>query len=159
MSYERRRRVAGPLPRPRSPSWGSGPAAQSLLWEAAGNPPAELLADLAKNKAAVLALLRGPFGSCDQSPPAEGERDVNGWTFIRGRWCKPGYEDFVTPFDPEAEEADDAEACAALSLPVAGAGRPEPAAGGAAALSGRRRPAVRPGFRPPLVLGRRAALV
>lgn len=80
---------------------GVGSGGASLLWEAVADPPADLLADLAKNKVAVLALLRGTFGSCDQSPPAEGERDVNGWTFIRGRWCKPGYEDFVTPFDPE----------------------------------------------------------
>ncbi len=35
----------------------------------------------------------------EQSPPAEGERDAAGWTFIRGSWCKPGYEDFKTPFD------------------------------------------------------------
>jgi hypothetical protein len=43
-----------------------GAAGDALLWECIGDPPAELLADLAANKAAVLALLRGPFGSCEQ---------------------------------------------------------------------------------------------
>ena len=32
----------------------------SLLWEAAADPPADLLAELAANKADVLALIRGP---------------------------------------------------------------------------------------------------
>jgi hypothetical protein len=38
----------------------------SLLWEAETEPSAQLLADLAANKADVLALLRGPFGNCEQ---------------------------------------------------------------------------------------------
>ena len=47
---------------------------------------------LLAHKAAVLAAL---------AAPAEGEKDAAGWTFHRGRWCKPGCEDFVTPFDEE----------------------------------------------------------
>ncbi len=37
-----------------------------LLWEADADPPEDLLADLTANKAAVLALIRGPQGNCDQ---------------------------------------------------------------------------------------------
>ncbi len=44
---------------------GVGPGG-SLLWEAHADPPAGLLADLAANKAAVLALVRGPHGNCHQ---------------------------------------------------------------------------------------------
>ncbi len=44
---------------------GVGSGGASLLWEAVGDPPADLLADLAANKAEVLALIRGPHGSCD----------------------------------------------------------------------------------------------
>jgi hypothetical protein len=36
----------------------------ALLWEARADPPADLLADLAANKAAVLSLVRGPHGNC-----------------------------------------------------------------------------------------------
>jgi len=43
---------------------GVGSGGASLLWQAAADPPAELLADLATNKAAVLALVRGPNGTC-----------------------------------------------------------------------------------------------
>jgi hypothetical protein len=45
---------------------GVGSGGASLLWEAAADPPAELLANLAANKADVLTLLRSPFGNCDQ---------------------------------------------------------------------------------------------
>jgi hypothetical protein len=44
---------------------GAGLGGDSLLWEADTDPPAELLAELAANKAGVLALVRGPFGNCD----------------------------------------------------------------------------------------------
>ncbi len=44
---------------------GIGAGGASLLWEADADPPADLLADLAANKADVLALIRGPFGNCD----------------------------------------------------------------------------------------------
>jgi hypothetical protein len=40
-----------------------GPDGRSLHWEANADPPADLLADLAANKAAVLALVRGPDDS------------------------------------------------------------------------------------------------
>ena len=54
---------------------GVGSGGASLLWEADANPPAELLADLAANKADVLALIRGPFGNCDQcGRPLDGKR-------------------------------------------------------------------------------------
>ena len=45
---------------------GAGAGGASLLWEAGREPPADLLADLAAHKADVLALVRGPFGNCDQ---------------------------------------------------------------------------------------------
>ena len=45
---------------------GVGSGGASLLWEARADPPAGLLADLAANKAAVLALVRGPHGNCHQ---------------------------------------------------------------------------------------------
>ncbi len=45
---------------------GVGSGGSSLLWEARGDPPAGMLVDLAANKAAVLALIRGPHGNCDQ---------------------------------------------------------------------------------------------
>jgi hypothetical protein len=45
---------------------GVGSGGASLLWEADADPPADLLTDLAANKAAVLALVRGPFGNCDK---------------------------------------------------------------------------------------------
>jgi hypothetical protein len=45
---------------------GVGSGGASLLWEAEADPPAELLAELAANKAVLLALIRGPFGNCDQ---------------------------------------------------------------------------------------------
>lgn len=44
---------------------GVGSGGASLVWEAAADPPTELLADLAANKADVLAAIRGPFGNCD----------------------------------------------------------------------------------------------
>ncbi len=45
---------------------GVGSGGASLLWEAVGDPPADLLADLAANKAVVLTLIRGPHGNCDR---------------------------------------------------------------------------------------------
>lgn len=54
---------------------GVGSGGASLLWESAADPPADLLADLAANKAAVMALVRGPFGNCDSCGRAlDGER-------------------------------------------------------------------------------------
>jgi hypothetical protein len=41
-------------------------ASGSLLWEAAADPPGDLLADLSRHKAEVLAMVRGPFGDCRQ---------------------------------------------------------------------------------------------
>jgi hypothetical protein len=41
-----------------------GAAGDEIVWEAHFDPPAELLAALRANKAAVLALVRGPFGNC-----------------------------------------------------------------------------------------------
>jgi hypothetical protein len=38
----------------------------SLRWEADADPPPDLLAELARHKLDVLALLRGPHGSCDE---------------------------------------------------------------------------------------------
>jgi hypothetical protein len=38
----------------------------ALSWEAAVDPPADLLAALTANKAELLALVRGPHGNCDQ---------------------------------------------------------------------------------------------
>ena len=38
--------------------------ATCLVWEAAGDPPADLLAALAQHKASVLALVRSPNGHC-----------------------------------------------------------------------------------------------
>ena len=46
----------------------------SLLWESHADPPDDLLADLAANKAAVLALIRGPHGNCHQCGRALDER-------------------------------------------------------------------------------------
>ncbi|HKI35423.1 MAG TPA: hypothetical protein VKA46_26425 [Gemmataceae bacterium] len=45
---------------------GAGSGGASLLWEADAEPPADLLADLAANKADVLALIRGACGNCDR---------------------------------------------------------------------------------------------
>jgi len=45
---------------------GVGAGGASLLWESHSDPPADQLADLAANKADMLALVRGPFGNCDQ---------------------------------------------------------------------------------------------
>jgi len=45
---------------------GVGGGGASLVWEARADPPADLLADLSANKAAVLALVRGPHGNCHQ---------------------------------------------------------------------------------------------
>jgi hypothetical protein len=42
-----------------------GVAGTALTLEAAAAPPAALLADLAANKAELLALVWGPFGNCD----------------------------------------------------------------------------------------------
>jgi hypothetical protein len=42
-----------------------GAVGEALVWEADGDPPAELLAALAANKAAVLASVRGPHGNCE----------------------------------------------------------------------------------------------
>jgi hypothetical protein len=53
---------------------GTGAGGDSLLWEAHADPPADLLADLAANKAAVLALVRGPHGNCHQCGRALDDR-------------------------------------------------------------------------------------
>jgi hypothetical protein len=45
---------------------GAGSGGASLLWEADADPPADLLEELAANKADLLALVRGPFGNCDR---------------------------------------------------------------------------------------------
>jgi hypothetical protein len=44
---------------------GAG-AGGALIWEADADLPAGLLVELAAHKAALLALVRGPFGNCDQ---------------------------------------------------------------------------------------------
>jgi hypothetical protein len=44
---------------------GAGPGG-ALIWEADGDLPSGLLAELAAHKAGLLALVRGPFGNCDQ---------------------------------------------------------------------------------------------
>ena len=53
---------------------GDGTGGASLLWEAHADPPAELLAELAANKSAVLALVRGPRGNCRQCGRALDDR-------------------------------------------------------------------------------------
>jgi hypothetical protein len=59
-----------------------------LLWEAVDNPPADLLAELATHKAAVLALLRGPFGNCDNCGRALADKR-RCWR-CRDRQCRCG---------------------------------------------------------------------
>jgi hypothetical protein len=41
-----------------------GAAGDAIVWEAGFDPPDDLLAALKANKAAVLALVRGPHGNC-----------------------------------------------------------------------------------------------
>jgi hypothetical protein len=53
---------------------GVGAGGTSLVWEADAEPPADLLADLAANKAAVLPLIRGRFGNCDHCGRALDDR-------------------------------------------------------------------------------------
>jgi hypothetical protein len=43
-----------------------GPGGGSLVWEAASDPPADLLAELARHKLDVIALLRGSHGNCNE---------------------------------------------------------------------------------------------
>jgi hypothetical protein len=64
----------------------------ALVWEWEDDPPADLLADLTRHKAAVLALVRGPHGNCDRcGRPLDEKRrcwhchdrvcvDCRGWT-------------------------------------------------------------------------------
>jgi hypothetical protein len=71
---------------------GVASGGRTLLWEADTDPPADLLAGLAANKASVLALVRGPHGNCDHcGRPFDVKRccwrccdrvcvDCDGWT-------------------------------------------------------------------------------
>jgi hypothetical protein len=54
------------LARCRDASVELGVVGSSIVWEADADPPSGLLAELTMHKADVLALLRGPFGNCDQ---------------------------------------------------------------------------------------------
>jgi hypothetical protein len=48
----------------------------TVLWEADGDSPPDLLAGLAANKAALLAMIRGPSERGNRSPPCRNERKV-----------------------------------------------------------------------------------